>query len=373
MILTLCTACAAPLPDEPDDAVRCAACATRYCSDRCERYDRRRGGHGKLCGAIASGGGAEQYHADKKYEEAVAEAVEECADDTEGQTCFICMDGEAEEGLVRGCACRGAAGFAHVSCLARQAKILVAEAEENNLGDDAWNARWRRWDECRLCEQDYHGVVMCALGWACWKTYVGRREADWARRLAMSLLGSGLSIAHHDEEALTVKEAELAMKRRVGASEDSILVTQSNIANTYHVLGRLEEALQIERDVYAGRLKVQGEEHPKTLIAANNYAAALLALERFEEAKALMRKTMPVARRVLGDDHNLTLKLRWAYAEALYRDPGATLADLREAVTTLEDTERIARRVLGAAHPTTAAIEDELQDARRALYARGLP
>ena len=163
------------------------------------------------------------------------------------------------------------------------------------------------------------------------------------------------------------------MLRRVGAPEVRILAVQSNLANTYHVLGRLEEALQIERDVYAGRLKVQGEEHPKTLIAANNYAAALVGLQRFEEAKALVLKTMPVARRVLGDDHNLTLKLRWAYAEVLYKDDCATLADLREAVTTLEDTERIARRVLGGAHPVTEGIEDDLRDARAALGARGLP
>ncbi len=56
-------------------------CQTRYCSDRCHRYDRRRGGHGKICGAIASGGGAEQHHANQKYDEAVADAVEICADD----------------------------------------------------------------------------------------------------------------------------------------------------------------------------------------------------------------------------------------------------------------------------------------------------
>ena len=37
---------------------------------------------------------------------------------------------------------------------------------------------------------------------------------------------------------------------------------------------------------------------------------------------------------------------------ARHERDGATLDDLREAVTTLEDTERIARRVLGGAHPT---------------------
>ena len=60
-------------------------------------------------------------------------------------------------------------------------------------------------------------------------------------------------------------------------------------------------------------------------------------------------------------------------ANALYKDDDATRGDLREAVTTLEDTERIARRVLGGAHPLTMDMEGELQDARDVLYARGLP
>ena len=79
---------------------------------------------------------------------------------------------------------------------------------------------------------------------------------------------------------------------------------------------------------------------------------------------------MPVARRVLGDDNILTLKMRQAYANALYKDANATLDDLREAVTTLEDAERIVRRVLGGAHPTTALIERNLRAARAALRAR---
>ena len=62
--------------------------------------------------------------------------------------------------------------------------------------------------------------------------------------------------------------------------------------------------------------------------------------------------------------------MRWHYGKALYRDDGGTLDDFREAVATLEETERTARRVLGGAHPTTTGIERELQNARAALRAR---
>ena len=56
--------------------------------------------------------------------------------------------------------------------------------------------------------------------------------------------------------------------------------------------------------------------------------------------------------------------------EALYKDAGATHDDLREAVNTLEDVARTARRVLGGAHPSTAGIEILLQDVRAKLRAR---
>ena len=59
--------------------------------------------------------------------------------------------------------------------------------------------------------------------------------------------------------------------------------------------------------------------------------------------------------------------MRWNYAEALFRDGGATLDDIREAVTTLEDAARIARRVLGGTHPNTVDIEQSLRVMRAAL------
>ena len=63
----------------------------------------------------------------------------------------------------------------------------------------------------------------------------------------------------------------------------------------------------------------------------------------------------------------------WIYAQSLYWDAGASLDDVREAVTTLEDAERIARRVLGGSHPTTGGIERALRSARTALRARETP
>ena len=176
---------------------------------------------------------------------------------------------------MRGCACRGTAGFVHVSCLAEQAKILCAEAVENNLDWKVKNERCHLWDTCSLCEQKYHGVVRCALGWACWKTYVGRPEADPSRCMAMTHLGNGLRGAKLYEDALSVQEVELSMKQRVGASECSLLATQNNLAITYEAVGRPEHSLPLKRDVYSGWLKLYGEEHEITLTAANNYAWGL--------------------------------------------------------------------------------------------------
>ena len=79
---------------------------------------------------------------------------------------------------------------------------------------------------------------------------------------------------------------------------------------------------------------------------------------------------IPVVRRVLGEADEVTLNLRRLYAMALYQDDAATLDDLREAVTTLEDTERTARRVLGGAHPLVLALEGSMRLSREALHAR---
>ena len=149
-----------------------------------------------------------------------------------------------------------------------------------------------------------------------------------------------------------------------------MLVVQSNLAITYKHIGRLEESVLMLRDVYCGHLKLEGEEHRETIREAVNYAASLGDLQRFGEIKVLLRKMMPVARRVLGESHDLMLRMRWIYGKALYKADAATLDELREAVTTLDEIARTAQRVLGGAHPDTAMIKKDLHRALAALGAR---
>ena len=122
----------------------------------------------------------------------------------------------------------------------------------------------------------------------------------------------------------------------------------------------------------------------KSLLALTCIVAA--AVPGGREGSALLLATPPSRAAAEGVAHRPALSARRGaaipktyvrmttlYAAALWNDPGATLDDLREAVTTLEDTERIARRVLGGAHPLTLAVERNLRNARFALRARETP
>ena len=152
---------------------------------------------------------------------------------------------------------------------------------------------------------------------------------------------------------------------RSGHQENCEIIHRGGDAEQYHAEKKYKWAVSVAVEACAEDTTGQIR-----LAAANNYANTLLELRRFEEAKALLRKTVPVARRVIGENDGITLGMRKVYARALYEDPAATLDDLREAVTTLEESERTARRVLGGAHPLTMGIGRDLQKSRAALRAR---
>ena len=102
-------------------------------------------------------------------------------------------------------------------------------------------------------------------------------------------------------------------------------------------------------------------------------AAATSRSARKYTAAATQKNTTPTKNTRRPSRPRSTLRMTQIYALGLYLDADATLDDLREAVTRLEETERTTRRVFGSAHPITSKIEQSLRDARAILAARETP
>ena len=341
--------------------------------------DHWRRGHKQICKEIHRGGNAEHYHADKKYKEAVAVAVEKCAADTKGQTCYICTEAlhwKTKEGLVRMCSCRGTAGFVHVSCLAEQAKILVAEGEENNMDTKVLSERWNRWQACRLCGQAHHDEVACALGWACWKTNLGRPEGSQLRSLAMMFLAYSLQGAGQDKDALNVFEATLSTELRLRDLSQfdiqvKILNLKSHIAVLKSNLGQKAEALAMQREIYAQESSLLGKGKQGNIQTALILSKQLLDNKCFAEARSLLRETIDISRTSLGPDAETTFRLCAMYSHGIilscYATRSADARDLLDAEKTLGENAERARRVLGPKHSIVTQMLSDLALLRKLL------
>mgnify|MGYP006217895773 CR=1 FL=1 len=92
-----------------------------------------------------------------------------------------------------------------------------------------------------------------------------------------------------------------------------------------------------------------------------------MTLHKLEEARPFLRKLVGRARRALEPEDITTFRLRRAYAEALYSDGASPVRDVREAVTTLEELDKAARRIYGEDNPFREHIRRSLEEARKKL------
>ena len=182
----------------------------------------------------------------------------------------------------------------------------------------------------------------------------------------MTQLGLGLDAGGHYAEQLRVHEADLATDTRLGAPEVDLLTTKNNLAMCYGKTGRPKEARRLHSEVHAGWLRLKGTDHEQTINAANNLAISSMALGHLGDAQSLLRKNIRACRRSFGDDHVYTFRARSLFVRILYADP-ASIEDLREAVSIMEDVCRRGRRVLGDSHPEYHELQRNLATARRVL------
>ena len=159
-------------------------------------------------------------------------------------------------------------------------------------------------------------------------------------------------------------QAALNAGRRYGSPEEDIQCCLINIARCYAKMGRLDDTIAIEREVYARQKVLLGTSAVNTLTTGLNLVFSLIELEHYVEAKALGRELIPRGRHALGPEHDITLAIKENYALALYSDPAASREDIAKATSALEDTTRIRSRVLGTHHPHTQTPLAALEGAR---------
>ena len=209
-------------------------------------------------------------------------------------TCWVCLEAGSTE-LLRGCACRGSAGYAHLDC-------LVQVAASSASSTDAWQ-------QCPTCQQDYTGSVSVGLSRARWALASSRPLTDPGRLAAASQLASALCDWDKDfHAAQPLMEETLAARRRtLGNDHPLTLASMNNLGHLYRETGNFDAAQPLYEEALATRRRKLGDEHASTLMCINNVGILHSSKGDHTAARPLMEEALSVMRRTLGDGHPQTL------------------------------------------------------------------
>ena len=283
---------------------------------------------------------------------------------------------DSDEGLVLACKCPGAARLAHVSCLAGRARAALGEALFQDDGEpdphvlkdmDTYG-----WVECPSC-REWTQSVCCALGWACWSTYLGRENNDWIRSEALETLADGLVAVDRYADATPVIEAIL--KWYHGPMTMPQCRRERELSICYAQRGQIERAIHFEREVYPQHLAViqndweEGDRFHS--VAWTMYCQN----DKYVEFIPVLREQLKLTRRKLGRNHDYSLYMAFETGLLLLRSgqKSETLTEiLKEAKALILDVTEKWRRHLGAEHRQTKWADEALHDIRVALGETGI-
>ena len=385
--------------------VRCGTCKTTYCERACALDDWA--SHKPVCKPLAAiVTGRPDKKANARAKEAVAFAEAACAADTAGKTCYVCLAGGP--GLVRGCACRGTAGVAHVHCHVERCR----SAFDDELRRSTFARAWTR---CQECGQDFQGPLALALVTASWKLYsadapehyVARAPQGMADIAAFSLrneaaqfLARAMDGNERHEEALPWFRAVLAAFERLETANPGKIVSEKmdtarrgiilnakeDVATTLTDLGHHAEALAMLRETYAAWVEMHGVTAYDATVSSINLCSSLIRNGHNKEAQTLMRGALENARRLFGQ--NEVPMYAGQLARALYdfrskkaetrgktivfggAEGGPPLEDLLEAKVLAEEAVASSRRIFGPSHPDTRRFVDQLSTIQTMLLFR---
>ena len=226
----------------------CSRCQqARYCSRPCQTGHWKQ--HKRECKATATGSEAKERSSGSadsgtrdfscpKCARPWADCV--CADPP---VCWVCLESSGE--LLRGCACRGTAGYVHVTCM--------VEANRHRTV-----AR----DKCPTCEQRFVGALSMAL-------------------------------------------AEARVREARASGSDIDVAATSELARVCLEQGRYDEALRHYRNVLRQCLQRFGHDHLEPAKVKVNIGLVYSSMGEYEKALGTYNEALPVLEATLGCNHPL--------------------------------------------------------------------
>ena len=339
-----------------------------YCSRACQKEEWKMM-HKQICPFVGA--------ADRRAAEAASAAEAACKSDVvRGATCYICLGGGP--GLVRGCACRGDAGYAHVKCLVR------AEAELSGNGDHCAG-------QCPTCRQFYHGAVRLAVAWGDWRA--NSREATLGHITAAGQLAMALRECNHHDDALVLMRCKIIMQKKLvdrsggndlADMEFQLLRDQCNFANILRDVGKEEEACSLTRQNFTQFKRLRGMEDCDTLTTTLNLANYLKQAKKFREARDLLEETVPIMRKVLGS-HPTTISSIVTLADLMVscefmvpeditemKPQAVSIETCRAAAKLYDEAYASSRRLFGDDHPETRDNRWRAEGMRKVFEQQGI-
>ncbi len=209
-------------------------------------------------------------------------------------------------------------------------------------------------------------------GWPRWRQLLPHSRAvldhddtGWNNTaIAWLSAGTGLYLAHRSRPDLAIPYLYRAValnETHRGADHPTTLVSRNNLVYAYHAAGRVDEAINLVKQVLTDRERVLGPDHPDTLATRNDLAAGYVTAGRVHEAIGLYKQILADRERILGPDHTDTLTSRDNLA---YTYEAAGQAD--EAIILHEQVLAERQRVLGPDHPDTLITRNNLAAAYEA-------
>lgn len=285
-------------------------------------------------------------------------------DTSASKECYVCLGADATV-VPLGCACRGAAGSAHVACIAEAAAHAFAE---NNLS----------WSVCPLCKQWYTGEMQLELAEERMCRVKHLPETDMEAQFA---LGRALEQNGQYDKAIVIFRKMLSLLQEMNGSDHPATInTAEQLALS---LGRkaqnipfgdftaeCTEAIKLHKNNLRVRRRICGLTHRSTLGCMSNLASALAAdrntpVDQIEESIKLFRITLKKMQLVLPENDFYVQSTMGSFAAKLRTHAFAfpvkrAMELLGEAKDLLQKVVAIQERLLGPEHPETKNNQNNL-------------